>query len=342
MRIHHALLLLGFSGPVLELGAQVPASPSEATDTLVAGCRGGDTGGGRGLLVTRRGEIFEWQKDGPDALGSEDYTKLGNDSVTAAAVFTELTRIRFRSIEQHKPSNMTCFLSLSGRAGTHSVSWPLGEPPVPLDRARHLLERLRRTGEPVLQGMVPPVAPAAQQSLECGRGRIRSQDVAACTGRFNGFFPWVLLPLWAVILPIVLILLRRATIFRLAELYPPAPARTPRRRVFASAMFVGRLFYRCSAWLTVDHSYLHVSGFGPARLWVPKFSIVLSDITSTPERFRWGLYSPLTIRLTLARDPSTRFLVWPDEFEKLAAASGGRLRLIEPETVAAQSDAQSY
>jgi hypothetical protein len=341
MRIHHALLLLGFSAQALELNAQVAASRSEATDTLIAGCRGGETGGGRGLLVTRRGEIFEWQKDGPGALGSEDYKMLGNDSLTAVAVFMELAWIRFRSIEQHKPSNMTCFLSLTGRAGTHSVSWPLGEPPVQLDRARHLLATLRYTGQPRLPDTVRPDRPAAPGSLECGRGRMGSQDVAACTERFK-FFPWVLLPLWAVILPIVLILLRRATIFRLAELYPPVPARTPRRRVFASAMFVGRLFYRCSAWLTVDHSYLHVSGFGPARLWVPKFSIVLSDITSTPERFRWGLYNPLTIRLTLARDPSTRFLVWPDEFEKLAAASGGRLRLIEPETMAAQSDAQSY
>jgi hypothetical protein len=342
MRIHHGLLLLGFSGQALELSAQVPASPPEATDTLVAGCRGGETGGGRGLLVTRRGEIFEWQKDGPDALGSGDYKMLGNDSVTAAAVFLELARIGFRSIEQLKPSNMTCFLSFIGPDGRHSVSFPLGEPPVQLDRARHLLETLRHAGEPVLQRMVPPVAPAAQPSLECGRGRMRSQDVAACAERFNRLFGRVLLTLGAVILPIVAILLRRTAIFQLAEAYPPVQPRTQCRRVFASAMFVGALFYRCSAWLTIDDSYLHISGFGPARLWVPRLSIALSDITATPEKFRWGLYNRLTIRLRLARDPRVRFLVWPDDFEKLAAAGGGRLRLAEPTPVAAQSIAQSY
>jgi hypothetical protein len=341
MRIYHVLLFLGFSGQGLRLSAQEPVGPSGASDTLVAGCSGGDSGGGLGLVVTGVGGILEWQKDGPGAITSEDYRLLGNDSARTAAVFAELARIRFRSIEQHTQSNMTCFLSLTGSAGPHSISWPLGEPPVQLERTRHLLEALRDPGRP-LPEPVPPEGSATPREIECAKGRMASEDVAACTARFNRFYGRVVPALGAVILPIVLILLRRTAIFRLAELYPPVQPRAPRRRVFASALFVGRQFFRYSAWLTVDDSHLHVSGFGPARLWVPKLSVALSDITATPERFRWGLYVRSTIRLTLARDRSMKFLVWPDEFERLAAASGGRLRLNERQTHAEVPAERSY
>jgi hypothetical protein len=325
MRIHCLVLVLVLSSGALQSATQVQGSSPRPRDSVIAGCSGGRSGGGRGLLVTRRGDILEWERDGPGGLSPKNYTRIGTDSAAATAIFAELARIGFDSIDHRKPSDMTCFLELIAPTGEHSVSWPLGDLPMQLRELHRMLDGLGESAR-----MVRKERQAAPRGLECSRGRMRSEDGAACQESFNRFARWFLLGGLGVIMPILLIMRRRTAIFRLAELYPPVPPRTPHRGIFASEMVVGKLFYRASTWLTVDDSYLHVSGIGPARLWVPRLSVALSDISATPDKFRWGLYNPQTVRLTFARDPSVRFMVWPEEFERLAKASSGRLRLAEP------------
>jgi hypothetical protein len=324
MRINHALLWFAFCGQALNLIAQVHASRPQAADRLVAGCRGGRSGGGRGLVITSRGEVLEWQQDGPGVPDLDDDTRVGTDSAAAAALFAELAWIRFESIVYQKQA---CFLELV------AVAWPLGESPVQLDELRMVLQRSGQWSRTV-SAEWPGQVEAAPHSLACGRGRMRSEDAAACDASFDRFMRRFLLFGWGLTVPVLLVASRRTAIFQLAELYPPVPVLPRHRCVFAGAMVVGKLSYRACAWLRVDDAYLHVSGFGPARLWVPRLSIALSDITATRETLRWGLYNRLTIRLTLGRDPSVRFLVRPDDFEKLAAASGGGLRLADPTPVA--------
>jgi hypothetical protein len=116
---------------------------------------------------------------------------------------------------------------------------------------------------------------------------------------------------------------------RHAEHYPAVPATHTGRRIFAWRVVIGQGFYKNMTWLKADDRYLHVSGLGPFRLWIPTFSVPLSDISATPDEYRWAFLDPHVIRLTFARDPSVRFLVWPDEFEKLIEASNGRLRSVE-------------
>jgi hypothetical protein len=336
MPIGWLLLVLALSSGASQSAAQVQGSSPEPRDTVIAGCSGGRSGGGHGLLVTKRGDILEWDRHGPGAPKPDDYTRVGTDSAAATAIFAELARIRFDSISHLKRSDMTCFLELMAPAGGHSVSWPLGaEPPVQLREVRRLLNGVGESARKVRQERWTSVtrAEGAPRRLECSRGRMRSEDVAACEESFDRFIRWFLLVGWAVTVPILLIMSRRTALFRLAELYPPVTPRTRRRRIFASGMVVGKLFYRASTWLTVDDTYLHVSGIGPARLWVPRLSVALSDIAAVPDEFRWGLWRRHTVRLTFARDPGVRFLVWPEVFERLVEASGSRLRLAEPQTV---------
>jgi hypothetical protein len=128
---------------------------------------------------------------------------------------------------------------------------------------------------------------------------------------------------------------------RLAARYPAAPERGNRRRFFASGLVVGDRYYKNSTWLTIDDAYFHVSGFGPASLWLRRFSIPLAEIVATPDRYRWGPWDTRVIRLTFAREPSAPVMVSPGVFAKLAQASVGRLRLPaegEPSAMPAASD----
>jgi hypothetical protein len=343
------LVFLALSSRTLESAAQVPEGLSQPLDTVFAGCSGGVTGGGGGLAVTGRGEILKWQLQGPRSLSSAVYTAVGTDSATAAAIFAELARVRFRSIDHQKPSNMTCFIALAASAGTHSVSWPIGNPPMQLRELHRLLQVLgesvrgvpseratpaTRDGhrEPGDSGTVQPgQTQAAPTRLECGRGRMRPEDSAACRERFTNFLrAWLLIgvPLG---LMLSLILSRRSALPRLAGLYPAVPSRNPSQRIFASRLVVGKGFYKNATWLRVDDSYLHVSGLGPCRLWMPKFSVPWSDISATSDDYPWGLWDSRVIRLTFARDPSVRFMVWPSVFDQLVEASEGRLRPLEPQ-----------
>ena len=212
----------------------------------------------------------------------------------------------------------------------------LGNPPhaaaIPLTPLTSAAPHVRsQAGDP---GTAQPgQTQAAPSRLECGKGRMRPEDRAACNERFAKFagaFLRIGLPVALLLLLIMwLITDRRSAWRRLAELYPAVPLRNPSRRIFASRLVLGKGFYKNTTWLTIDDSHLHVSGVGPSRLWMPTFSVPLSDISATPDDYPWGLWDSRVIRLSFARDPSVRFMVWPTEFEQLAAASEG-LRLAEP------------
>lgn len=109
-------------------------------DTLVTGCTGGKTGGGRGALVTSQGEISEWQID--LAGHPRQYRLMRVDSVDTALAFAEARRIRLRSLNYHEADNMTCFLELSGAGGAHKVWWPYGATPKPVEHLVTLLNAL--------------------------------------------------------------------------------------------------------------------------------------------------------------------------------------------------------
>jgi hypothetical protein len=122
-----------------------------------------------------------------------------------------------------------------------------------------------------------------------------------------------------------LVTARFGTWRRLARQYPAKPPRSPRARVSADLLVLGRHGTRNSTWLEVDDTHLHVSAIAPLRLLRQPFSVPLSDITAVAET--GGPLPQRFIRLIFARDPGVRFMVWPRVFEKIATASGGRLQL---------------
>lgn len=121
--------------------ASLRSGHTQATgDTLVSGCTGGKTGGGRGTMVTSHGEIFEWQLD--LAMHPRQYRLMRVDSVDTALAFVEVERIHLRSMNLRKTDNVTCFLELSGASGAHTVSWPSGATPKAVEHLVTLLDAL--------------------------------------------------------------------------------------------------------------------------------------------------------------------------------------------------------
>jgi hypothetical protein len=117
-------------GPIVLLGLGLmaaPPTPAGATSSLVAGCTGGITGGGTGVLITADGEINRWHQQTGDAK-TRTLTSVGRDPVLAHRLFTRLDAIRFAAVEHNEPSNMTCFLAREG-PGAHRVAWPAGQRP---------------------------------------------------------------------------------------------------------------------------------------------------------------------------------------------------------------------
>ena len=137
---------------------------------------------------------------------------------------------------------------------------------------------------------------------------------------------WVLL-VWIAFVPLIFLTHRWTARRRLADVYPEAPRRNPGRRIYASPLVVGKLFYRNTTWLQPDDTYLHVLGIGPSSLWMPTISIPWSDISAISDIYSVVVWDARVVRLTLARDPSMRFLMWPDAFERLNKETGGRLSL---------------
>ena len=75
-----------------------------------------------------------------------------------------------------------------------------------------------------------------------------------------------------------------------------------------------------------DHRYLHVNVVYSLRF-RGDFSVPLSEITAEPDRFPLMILAPDVVRLDLAGDRSRPILVWYPLFERLSAATGGRLEL---------------
>jgi hypothetical protein len=143
---------------------------------------------------------------------------------------------------------------------------------------------------------------------------------------------------WSLWLPVVwlmaacagLVATRRSVWRRLAELYPAVLPRLHERSLFVSRVVVGRAFYKNTIWFRLDDTYLHVSGLGPFRLWQPTFSVPWSEISATPDHYPWGLWDSRVIRLTFARDPTARVLVWPHVYDDMISASGDLCQPTQP------------
>ena len=142
----HALVVLASLGMVAGPGiasaqrpARAAASPAAHSDDSVRiGCSGGETGGGSGNTITRSGDLSGYDK----ALGATPtHTPLRRDSASAAAVFREIDRVRFRALRFNTVGNMTCVLELIDSQGEHAVAWPIRQPPPAL---APLLAALRR------------------------------------------------------------------------------------------------------------------------------------------------------------------------------------------------------
>jgi hypothetical protein len=96
--------------------------------------------------------------------------------------------------------------------------------------------------------------------------------------------------------------------------------------MFVSRVVVGRGFYKNMTRFRLDDTYLHISGVGPYRLWLPAFSVPWSEVSATPDDYPWGLWDSRVIRLIFARDPGARVLVWPHVYDDMLRARGGRLQ----------------
>ncbi len=130
----------GRAGLVLPAGSQEPTAAPAPTDSVIAGCAGGFSGGGGGAIVTGRGEVIRWSRF--SSADRKQYQQLRVDTAAAGAIFRELARIRFREIQSDRDggTDVACSLELTGTSGSHMVSWPLGEPPAAV---RPVYERLR-------------------------------------------------------------------------------------------------------------------------------------------------------------------------------------------------------
>lgn len=169
-------------------------------------------------------------------------------------------------------------------------------------------------------------ASIAQSTLRCGKGEIQTPEQrAACAKAFKRF-AWLLLVYGlppALMLSIVFLrLLNRRSAWRaLARDYPHAAPRSGERGISTGPVFVGRLQHKYVR-AQVDDYHLHLFRRG-----LPPFSVPLDEIRAAP-----APVPPLRlpgIRLTFARAPDVRVLVYRNGFAKIAAASGGRLRLPE-------------
>lgn len=111
----------------------------------------------------------------------------------------------------------------------------------------------------------------------------------------------------------------------LCDVYPAVPPAAGTKRTLERVVFgAGPRM----TWVKVgaDPAYLHV-GFVYALGDRAKFSVPLEEITAVPDRFPLMVLSPDVIRLTFARDPGRPMLVWRLLFDRLSAASQGRLKV---------------
>jgi hypothetical protein len=117
---------------------------------------------------------------------------------------------------------------------------------------------------------------------------------------------------------------------RLARLYPSAHPGAG-RSFGSGSMVMGRSTYRGGVRLTADAAHLHFFAGALFRPGHPPFSVPWPDLGLTPAEWPWfPLRGHPMIRLTLARYPGLRILVSVSTGERIAAASGGRVRIERP------------
>ncbi len=109
-------------------GARLPGSRAAASDTLIAGCSGGITGGGTGVAVTGGGDLLTWSRRGPAPL-TPDWRLVGHDETVAQRLFSRLGTVKFDATDFNDPGNMTCFLAHRRADRSHEVAWPIGQRP---------------------------------------------------------------------------------------------------------------------------------------------------------------------------------------------------------------------
>jgi hypothetical protein len=132
-------------GAVLSLGtvALLGVGPADSLDT---GCGGGETGGGSGLSITSDGQVASWRRAGP-APGPRVIRKTWADTARASRIFRALHDAGFRSLPHGKPSNWTCFFTLSDAQGTHEVLFQKPGLPKALVELDSLIQVLAREAE---------------------------------------------------------------------------------------------------------------------------------------------------------------------------------------------------
>ena len=123
--------------------ALLGVAPADSLDT---GCSGGKTGGGSGISVTSSGRVSSWRRAGP-APKPRVIRKAWADTARASRIFRALHEAGFRSLPRGKPSNWTCFFTLSDAQGIHEVLFQKPGLPTPLIELDSLIQVLAREAE---------------------------------------------------------------------------------------------------------------------------------------------------------------------------------------------------
>jgi hypothetical protein len=98
------------------------AERAMAADELRTGCSGGITGGGAGLVLTRDGQLWNWQRSRANA-DLKRGPLLGTDAQAAMQLFEKARLGGFALIQYRHSGNRTCWVELTEDEQTHGVYW---------------------------------------------------------------------------------------------------------------------------------------------------------------------------------------------------------------------------
>jgi hypothetical protein len=108
---------------LIALGASALRSEcATAADEIRSGCSGGITGGGAGLVLSRDGQLWNWQR----SRANSDLQRgalLGTDAQAALQLFEKARLGGFALIEYRHSGNRTCWVELTQDELTHGVYW---------------------------------------------------------------------------------------------------------------------------------------------------------------------------------------------------------------------------
>ena len=109
-------------------GAAVSVTQADSVNALLeTGCGGGFSGGGGGTFLTADGKFYHFRFQTPNA--KRELTLVRTDTARAAELVRRAKKEGIERITYVHPSNMTCYLTLTGGSSTHEVSWPMGTKP---------------------------------------------------------------------------------------------------------------------------------------------------------------------------------------------------------------------